>query len=177
MGAQGEGTRGAGGLYPYQEQDLHKLFTKLSETAAGQRILYQLPTGGGKTRVFSEIAKWFINTYNRNVIVLTHRVELCNQTSATLKKLGVSNRIINSTVKRFSKKDERRCYVAMVETVKNRIRDGVLHPQHIGLVIIDEAHHNSFQKLLSKFSHAYVIGVTATPFSSNIELPMNKNYH
>jgi superfamily II DNA or RNA helicase len=165
------------GLYPYQEKDLNTLFKKLGEAPAHRRILYQLPTGGGKTRVFAEIAKWFISTYKRKVIVLTHRTELCNQTSATLKKLGISNKIINSAVKRLSSHDDRHCYVAMVETVKNRIRDGILNPQSIGLVIIDEAHHNSFQKLLGKFSHAFVIGVTATPFSSNINQPMNKNYH
>ncbi|HUP11179.1 MAG TPA: DEAD/DEAH box helicase family protein, partial [Niastella sp.] len=164
-------------LYPYQEKDLNELYKRLDGAEAGRRILYQLPTGGGKTRVFSEIAKWFIATYKRNVIVLTHRVELCSQTSATLKNLGISNKVINSKVKRLSRKDERRCYVAMVETVKNRIRDGVLDPQSIGLVIIDEAHYNSFQKLLGKFSHAFVIGVTATPFSSDINLPMNKYYH
>ena len=165
------------GLYPYQEKDLQELYKRLAGAEAGRRILYQLPTGGGKTRVFAEMAKWFIATYKRNVIVLTHRIELCNQTSATLKNLGVSNRILNSSVKRLSRKDERRCYVAMVETVKNRIRDGILNPQNIGLVIIDEAHYNSFQKLLGRFSHAFIIGVTATPFSSDTSLPMHKTYH
>ena len=76
-------------------------------------------------------------------MVLTHRVELCRQTSATLKNLGVSNKIIDSSVKTLNRKDTYQCYVAMVETLKNRIKDHLINPDEIGLVIIDEAHHNS----------------------------------
>lgn len=64
----------------------------------------------------------------------------------------------------------------MVETLKNRIKTGQMDTDSIGLVIIDEAHHNSFQKLLNNFKNAAIIGVTATPFSSDINLPMHKNY-
>ena len=43
-------------------------------------------------------------------------------------------------------------------------------------MIIDEAHYNSFTKLFKFFSNSFVLGVTATPLSSNIELPMTDNY-
>ncbi|MDN3583435.1 DEAD/DEAH box helicase [Mucilaginibacter flavus] len=163
-------------LYPYQERDLNLLFTKLASADAKQRLLYQLPTGGGKTRIFSEIAGRYIRQYDKNVIVLTHRVELCSQTSAALKSLGIRNKVINSQVKKLSRRDNYRCLVAMVETLKNRIKEGLIDTSTIGLVIIDEAHHNSFQKLLGKFEQATVIGVTATPFSSDVNLPMRKHY-
>jgi superfamily II DNA or RNA helicase len=164
------------GLYTYQESDINQLFDKIECNPSGHRLLYQLPTGGGKTRIFSEITNRYISKYNRKVIVLTHRVELCKQTSATLKSLGVKNKVINSAVKTISRRDAYQCYVAMVETLKNRIKDGLINPNEIGLVIIDEAHHNSFHKLLGNFNNAGVIGVTATPFSSDINLPMRKNY-
>jgi type I site-specific restriction endonuclease len=90
--------------------------------------------------------------------------------------LGVKNKAIVSTVKKLSKRETYSCFVAMVETLKNRIKDGIIDTEEIGLVIIDEAHHNSFHKLLDKFSKAIVLGVTATPFSSDINLPMRKNY-
>ena len=163
-------------LYPYQERDLNILFEKLTNSANGNRILYQLPTGGGKTRIFSEIAKWYIDNNHRKVMVLTHRVELCSQTATTLKKLGIKTKTINSAVKQLRRKDDNDCYVAMVETLRNRLKQGVIDPSTIGLVIIDEAHHNAFQKLLNKFPKAIVVGVTATPLSSNAELPMNKTY-
>jgi superfamily II DNA or RNA helicase len=164
-------------LYHYQERDLNNIFEKLENSDPSYRLLYQLPTGGGKTRVFSAIADRFLKTYGKKVIVLTHRLELCGQTSLTLKKLGVNNKVINSAVKKIPRKTGLNCYVAMVETLKNRIRDGHIRTEDVGLVIIDEAHHNSFQKLLGKFQNARVIGVTATPLSSDVTLPMRKYYN
>jgi superfamily II DNA or RNA helicase len=163
-------------LYHYQESDISILFEKLQQNKSNYRLLYQLPTGGGKTVIFSEIAARFISKYNKKVIVLTHRTELCNQTSAALKMTGIGNKVINSALKKVSKKDGYQCYVAMVETLKNRINDGLFKTDDIGLLIVDEAHHNSFHKLLGKFKNAAVIGVTATPFSSDINLPMRKSY-
>ncbi|HEX8269036.1 MAG TPA: DEAD/DEAH box helicase [Flavobacterium sp.] len=163
-------------LYPYQESDINTIIEKLEQQTGNYRILYQLPTGGGKTVVFSEIARRFIEKYQRKVAVLTHRTELCRQTSTTLKNLGVSNKIINSNVQRLPSNNEYKCYVAMVETLKNRLKSKKLKTSDVGLVIIDEAHHNSFRKLLSSFENAIIIGVTATPFSSDRNLPMHKTY-
>jgi superfamily II DNA or RNA helicase len=164
-------------LYYYQQKDIDLLFNKLGEQEGSEvRLLYQLPTGGGKTVIFSEIAKRFIQTYKKKVIVLTHRTELCTQTTAALRISGVVNKVVHSGVKKISKKDHLNCYVAMVETLKHRIDDGLINTSDIGLVIVDEAHHNSFQKLLGRFQNAAIIGVTATPFSADINLPMNKFY-
>jgi superfamily II DNA or RNA helicase len=161
-------------LYNYQERDIEAIFDCLQATKGGARILYQLPTGGGKTVVFSEIAKRFIEGSDKTVTVLTHRKELCRQTSTTLKNLGVKNRIISSTNSNL--KPGCNCYVAMVETLRNRLKSKKINTNDIGLVIIDEAHNNSFRKLLGSFKNAFVIGVTATPFSSDITKPMNRHY-
>ncbi|MHA4894157.1 DEAD/DEAH box helicase [Pedobacter sp. PWIIR3] len=163
-------------LYHYQESDIALLFNKLEQHHGNYRLLYQLPTGGGKTVIFSEIASRFLEKYHKKVIVLTHRTELCRQTSSALSMCSLQNKVINSAVKKINKKDGFACYVAMVETLKNRINDGLINTNDVGLVIIDEAHHNSFHKLLGKFKNAAVIGVTATPFSSDINLPMKRNY-
>ncbi|WP_158796043.1 DEAD/DEAH box helicase [Pedobacter sp. L105] len=163
-------------LYDYQQNDITALFDKLEQNPVHHRLLYQLPTGGGKTVIFSEIANRFIRKYQKKVIVLTHRIELCRQTSSALKTAGIKNKIVDSSIKKVSRKDNHDCYVAMVETLKNRINDGQIDMNGIGLVIIDEAHHNSFHKLLAEFENAAIIGVTATPFSSDIDLPMHKNY-
>jgi superfamily II DNA or RNA helicase len=164
-------------LYHYQENDINLLFDKLEQNQGNYRVLYQLPTGGGKTVIFSEIASRFVEKYKRKVIVLTHRTELCRQTSAAMSLGSISNKIINSAVKKISRKERYACYVAMVETLKNRIQDGLINTDDVGLVVVDEAHHNSFGKLLGKFKNASVIGVTATPFSSDINLPMKRNYN
>ena len=163
-------------LYAYQLGDINTLIDKIENNPKGHRLLYQLPTGGGKTVIFSEIAARFIAKYNQKVVVLTHRTELCQQTSRTLKNRGINTMAINSAVKRVTRNDKYDCYVAMVETLKNRIRDNKINTDAVGLVIIDEAHHNSFQKLLGKFKNAVLIGVTATPLSSDVNLPLHRNY-
>lgn len=163
-------------LYGYQKGDINAIFERLDNAPSNYHLLYQLPTGGGKTVIFSEIVRRYLSKHNKKVVVLTHRIELCKQTSKMLKTFEVKNKIINSKVKELPDQNDYSCFVAMVETLKNRINDEKLHLDNIGLVIIDEAHYNSFRKLLSSFKNAFILGVTATPLSSNIKLPMNQNY-
>ena len=163
-------------LYSYQEGDISAIFERLDNAKSNYHLLYQLPTGGGKTVIFSEIVRRYLSKHDKKVVVLTHRIELCKQTSKMLKIFDVKNKIINSKVKELQDQNDYSCFVAMVETLKNRINDEKLHLDNIGLVIIDEAHYNSFRKLLGSFKNAFILGVTATPLSSNIKLPMNQNY-
>ena len=108
-------------------------------------------------------------------MVLTHRIELSKQTSTMLDEFGVNNKIINSTAT-LDDQGDYSCFVAMVETLKNRLNDEKLDISDIGLVIVDEAHYNSFTKIFKFFEDSFILGVTATPLSSNIKLPMYENY-
>ena len=137
--------------------------------------LIWFPTGGGKTIIFSEIVRQYLKLKKRKVVVLTHRIELCNQTSKVLSDFGVLNKVVNSKAS-LDDQEEYSCFVAMVETLNNRLLDDKLDISDVGLVIIDEAHYNSFTKLLKFFSSSFILGVTATPLSSNINLPMTDNY-
>jgi hypothetical protein len=92
-----------------------------------------------------------------------------------LDEFGVPNKIINSTAN-LDDQDNYHCFVAMVETLKNRLTDDKLDISDIGLVIVDEAHYNSFTKIFKFFDDSFILGVTATPLSSNIKLPMYENY-
>ncbi len=163
-------------LYNYQREDLKKIFAHIDKLPEGTNILYQLPTGGGKTVIFSEITRRFIQETGKKVMVLTHRIELSKQTSKMLHGFGVTNKIINSEVKELHDQDEYMCFVAMVETLNNRLQEEKVTINNIGLVIIDEAHYNSFRKLFKYFETSTILGVTATPLSSNIKLPMKDNY-
>ena len=163
-------------LYEYQLGDIDKIFQRLDNAPHNYHLLYQLPTGGGKTVIFSEITRRYLEKHNKKVVVLTHRIELCKQTSKMLKGFDVNNKIINSTIKELPDQKDYSCFVAMIETLKNRLNDKKLEIQDVGLVIIDEAHFNSFRKLFSAFKNAFILGVTATPLSSNIKLPMYQNY-
>lgn len=164
-------------LYHYQKKDINSIFDKIYHSPNSYHLLYQLPTGGGKTVIFSEIARRYLQENDKKVLVLTHRIELCKQTSKMLSGFGVKNKIINSIIKDLPDQSEYSCFVAMVETLKNRLNDEKLEIENIGLVIIDEAHYNSFRKLLSSFKNSFILGVTATPLSSNVKLPMHQNYN
>lgn len=163
-------------LYDYQIEDLNTIFEHLESESSGDNLLYQLPTGGGKTVVFSEIAKRYIGKIQKKVVVLTHRIELSLQTSKMLTGFGVKNKIINSEVKELDDQEDFMCFVAMVETLNNRLQENAIELKNVGLVIIDEAHYNSFRKLFKYFEESTILGVTATPLSSNIKLPMKDNY-
>lgn len=163
-------------LYEYQHKAIAEIMERLNGHSAGYNLLYQLPTGGGKTVIFSEIARQFIQQTGQKVLILTHRLELCAQTSAMLDEAGVNNMIINSGVKEMPVPNDYMCYVAMVETLNNRLRDKILTLDTIGLMIVDEAHYNSFGKLFRFYDKGIVLGVTATPLSSNVNIRMKDTY-
>ncbi|MFV0529820.1 MAG: DEAD/DEAH box helicase [Flavobacteriales bacterium] len=163
-------------LYDYQKKAIEEIFERLDQYRERYNLLFQLPTGGGKTVIFSEIVRQYLQKNAKKVLILTHRIELCGQTSKMLSEFQVTNKIINSDVKKLEDQNHYNCFVAMVETLNNRLNDDMLDLKNIGLVIIDEAHYNSFTKLFKYFEECFILGVTATPLSSNIKLPMNENY-
>ncbi|MBS9774817.1 MAG: DEAD/DEAH box helicase [Tenacibaculum sp.] len=162
-------------LYDYQKEALHKIFKSFEDAPEDYHLLYQLPTGGGKTVIFSEITRQYLKHHKKKVLIMTHRIELCKQTSKMLNEFHVENKIINSKAN-LDDQGNYDCFVAMVETLNNRLNDDKLDISDVGLVIIDEAHYNSFTKLFKFFEKSFILGVTATPLSSNIKLPMKDNY-
>lgn len=164
-------------LYPFQEATVKNIIEELKVNGENFNLLYQLPTGGGKTVIFSEIAKSYIELWGKKVLILTHRIELSQQTSKQLSAIGVNNKIINSEVKTIENQDEFNCFIAMVETLNNRLQEDENFIENIGLVIVDEAHYNSFRKIFQFYQGGNILGVTATPLSSNRVLPLNDNYN
>ncbi len=162
-------------LYTYQKGAIDKIFKSFEDAADDYHLLYQLPTGGGKTVIFSEIVRQYLKHHDKKVLVMTHRIELCNQTATMLSSFGVENKIVSSKAN-LDDQENYSCFVAMVETLNNRLNEDMLDISNVGLVIIDEAHYNSFTKLFKFFEQAFILGVTATPLSSNIKLPMHDNY-
>ncbi|MDT0551924.1 DEAD/DEAH box helicase [Urechidicola vernalis] len=171
-----EETKQSKDLYSYQKGAISKIFKCFEEAPDDYHLLYQLPTGGGKTVIFSEIVRQYLKHHNKRVLVLTHRIELCKQTSKMLTEFDVVNKVIDSKAK-LDDQNEYSCFVAMVETLNNRLNDEKFDMTDIGLVIIDEAHYNSFTKLFKFFEKSFILGVTATPLSSNMNLPMKDNYN
>lgn len=163
-------------LYPYQEQAVNSIFNQLIDLPPNANLLFQLPTGGGKTIIFSEIAKRYIEKFGRKVLILTHRIELGKQTSAVLTEAGISNKVITSEVKQLPQQSHYQSFIALVETLNNRLQENDRFIEDIGLVIVDEAHNNSFRKIFHYFENVNILGVTATPLSSNKKLPLYQTY-
>jgi superfamily II DNA or RNA helicase len=132
-------------LRPYQLQAVDEIRAAFKDT---KRVVLCLPTGAGKTVVFSEIVRRVLEKGNR-VAIVTHRRELLSQAG----KLN-------------------RCDILMVETLNNAIKRGKVDLSQYNLLVIDEAHIGNFSKVLEGFE-GFVIGATATPVSKP---PMAQRY-
>jgi len=109
-------------LYPFQSDTVHSILSEIKQSGNDFNLLYQLPTGGGKTVIFSDIAKKYIAEWNKKVLILTHRIELSVQTSKQLSAIGVTNKVISSEVKNLNDQGDFDCFIAMVETLNNQIK-------------------------------------------------------
>lgn len=148
-------------LYPYQNEAVQLLSQGFAD--GHLRIIFVLPTGGGKTVVFSDIALK-TTTRNKTVLILTDRVELHKQASESIGRLNIPVCKINADNKKIHK--EAKLFVGMVETVARRIEQ--LKDIAIDLIIIDEAHKGNFFKVLDAFPNVRTIGATATPINKRL---------
>lgn len=155
-------------LRKYQETFVSDLSQRL---AMGRRkIVGQMATGSGKTITFSAICERFTAKSGKDVLIIVHRKELLAQTRRALyEKFGISCQIIVAGMKCVP---PARVYVGMVESLMRRL-DKI---KNIGLVIIDECHIASFNKVIEHFPDQYIIGFTATPLSNNKRKPLIQFY-
>lgn len=118
-------------LYPDQKELVDKLRAAI---AGGSKApLVVLPTGGGKTVIFSWLAKQ-MRARAKRVQILSHRQELVDQITGTLNKFGVEHTLCQA--KMHYNPYEPVCN-SSVFTVARRL-DKVQVPN---VTIVDEAHH------------------------------------
>ena len=159
-------------LRDYQQHLLAQVQDFLAEPSA--RVMLQLPTGGGKTRIAGELLRWWL-TNGSKAVWLTHRKELSDQTCQVLNNSGV--RAVNSlpwVINRPAPFWEGGVVVLMAQTVSHRNRwEGVWdNYRDRDLLIIDEAHHAravGWERAINQWPGP-VVGLTATPWrNSKIE--------
>ena len=148
-------------LRPYQEAAVEAVSREWEE--GKDRVLIVLPTGTGKTIVFSTIA--FDRAHIGRVLILAHRGELLEQAADKLKR---STGLVSSLEKAESTclGSWNRVTVGSVQTLQRPARLERFAPDYFSTIIVDEAHHalsDGYQAVLSYFSGAKVLGVTATP--------------
>ena len=151
-------------LREYQDQDANTIMTAFEDHS---RIIYQLPTGAGKSVVSSQIALEFEDQGSK-VLVLAHRKELISQMKKHLMKRGLKpGRIQASTVENLDSD-------VMVASIKSIIKPKYkefISQKSYDLIIVDEAHHmasdgytNFWNQLLEANPQAKLLGITATPY-------------
>ena len=149
-------------LRPYQEASRQAVESAWQE---GQlRVLTVIPTGCGKTIIFSKITEDMVRQGER-VLILAHRGELLEQAADKLEQ-ATGLKCATEKAEQTSLDSWYRVTVGSVQTLMREKRLSQFAPDHFGTIIVDEAHHilsDSYQRIMDYFSSAKVLGVTATP--------------
>ncbi len=149
-------------LYPYQTTDIQNIEQAWTENRS---ILYQLPTGGGKGIVITQL----ISDYrNEETIIFAHKRKLLKQIHKNLAKMGIkAGLLIGQTEENL---DAKILLVSIRTAVKSkRLESLIKRPWKRG--IIDEARHSrtgSYDIVLDRMLEVHptykLLGVDATPY-------------
>jgi superfamily II DNA or RNA helicase len=157
-------------LHDYQNENKFKIY---KEWYNGRRVMLQMPTGTGKTRLFVSIVKdlqyWSIaNKRAVKTLIIAHRQELIDQISNNVgHRYKIAHGIIMAN---YDEKPRLTTQIASIQTLNRRL-DNWCH-KDFNIIIIDEAHHTTaatYKKIIDTFKNATILGVTATPYRMNGE--------
>lgn len=160
-------------LRPYQQDGIDAIREAWRTTT---NVAYVLPTGGGKTTMFSRI----LHDHRGAAVAIAHRQELVSQISLALATFGVRHRIIGprNVIKLILDQHRQELgstfydpnaaiAVAGVDTLIRRGKSLAQWMQQVTLWVQDECHHclpsNKWGKAITMFPNARGLGVTATP--------------
>ena len=164
-------------LRDYQQHAYNKI---VAAWATYRRVLAVLPTGGGKTVIFSSL----IHDHQGAAAAVVHRKEIVAQISLSLAGFGVKHRVIApaKTIKMIRKKHFKKfgksfidgnapCGVVSVQTMtsKSTMNDQAVQRwlQQVTLGVFDEGHHyveaGIWAKAVEVLENAKLLFVTATP--------------
>ena len=152
------------GLRPYQAEMKLKVYSLWDKM---DNVMLQMPTGTGKTIVFTsvvkDIRKWCVeHSPESKILIVAHRKELIDQAS---RKLGAIPHGIIQSGKR--QRLDLPIQVASIQTFISRRNYDTMLRLRFDFIIIDEAHHSmapGYQKLWDMFPNSKKLGVTATPW-------------
>jgi len=165
-------------LRPYQAKAKSEIYGGWANGATN--VLAVLPTGAGKTVLFSDI----IHDHKGASCAIAHRQELVSQISLALARDKVRHRIIGpkSVVKLCVNlhmmelgasyyDPNSTCAVAGVDTLVRRTKELGAWLNSVTLCVQDEAHHvlknNKWGTAFAMFPNAKGLGVTATPLRAD----------
>ena len=158
-------------LRDYQQEAKEKIFSQWDRV---DNVMYQMPTGTGKTRLFTSIIRdisvWGLRHNDRpRILIVAHRTELIVQIHRSLNKYRVNHGVIAGCLKEERKLSEP-VQIASIQTITSSSNRAIAENLNVDFIIIDEAHHaiaNSYKKLWSYYPTSKKLGVTATPWRMN----------
>ena len=140
-------------LRPYQNEVIKRI-----KESNSNRQLVVLPTGTGKTIVFSELARQL----DKPTLILAHRDELINQAVEKMRFVWPHANI--GVVKGKRHEPNQQITVASVQSLHQRRLERM--PTDYELIITDEAHHATaatYRRIYETMNPDLHVGVTATP--------------
>ena len=162
-------------LYEYQNTGVNLLRNAMAK--GKKKLVLVAPTGAGKTVIFSYMAMNSINKGKR-VLIVSDRDELLKQSGGALEEFNMKPIVISRTNKLKSLNGM--LYVGMVETLARRLKEPMYQEfvNNLDLIIFDEAHKQSFNKIFPFITgkKTFVIGATATPHRDKNMVSMDDFY-
>ena len=147
---------------PYQLEAVDRAFADWKRGC--RSTLFICPTGGGKSLVFSLVARHHRQDGGRRVLVLADREWLVTQARDNI----VQHAGLSSGIEMADEKVDRErlpeVVCASVQSLVRRLRD--FPPKTFDLIVFDEADlalAPSYRKIATRFGMARILGVTATP--------------
>ena len=128
----------ASDLRPYQRAAVQAVLA--ARRAGKRRLLVHLPTGAGKTVIFSHLAQ----LARRQVMVLAHREELLTQARDKLQRaLGSAAGANVVAIERGALRapPDARVLVCSIRSLHEERLAKVLRGRDVGLIVYDECHH------------------------------------
>jgi len=152
-------------LRPYQVDAIRALQKSAKE--GGERFLFEMATGTGKTLTTAAICRLFLRTGNaKRILFLVDRIELELQAEKSLKNVLGSDYIIK-TYKH--NRDSWKSGQIIISTVQTLLSSDTYRknfsPTDFELVISDEAHRSlgGNSRAVFEYFNGYKLGLTATP--------------
>src|SRR5450432_2286274 len=122
-------------LRPYQRAAIEAVLA--ARRAGARRLLVHLPTGAGKTVIFSHLA----TLAKRQVLVLAHREELLEQAREKLERALAGAAVVAVERGALRAPPGAKVLVASIRSLHEERLARVIRERDLGLIIYDECHH------------------------------------
>jgi superfamily II DNA or RNA helicase len=145
-------------LRDYQSGAINALNAKFDEDL--RRVAVVLPTGGGKTVVFSHLSTGYVTRNpGKRVLILAHTDELVRQAAKKLKDVAPDLSV--GIVKGPIRQTKATVVVASVQSLRDPKKRNQI--QSVGMVIVDECHHATAKTYVDILRHYGALGEACVP--------------